>query len=148
MIFKKQLTTAALVIAATLPTALTARNVMVPKAYMFGFAASFNDTIVHFTEVQAVDSVWMDSKKNFLLGREFYSGQLREYLAAQQMPQRTCIVVFSKDLKKLQKKYLKMKKLYAPVEKKGRKAKYTNDVRNIATSDFKFTTVNMNYNEE
>ena len=71
---------ALLIVAAIVPAAMTAKNVKLPKVYMFGFAASFNDTIVHFTDVQAVDSVWMDSKTHFLLGRENYSNMLRNYL--------------------------------------------------------------------
>ena len=44
-----------------------AKNEIAPQMYMFGFAASFNDTIVHFTEIQQVDSTWINQKK-FLLG--------------------------------------------------------------------------------
>jgi hypothetical protein len=145
MILKRQLTTAALVISAAMTTTLTARNVVVPQAYMFGFAASFNDTIVHFTEVQAVDSVWMDSKTHFLSGRVNYSNALREYLASQQFPHRTCVVIFDKNLKRLQKKYMKMKKLYAG---DGKKARHDNDIRTIATSEFRFRAVNMGDNED
>ena len=90
-----------------------AKHVVVPKMYMFGFAASFNDTIVHFTNVMEVDSVWIESKNNFLLGRSLYSHQLRNYLSAsQQLSLRTCIVMYGDNRTKLEKKLLKMKKLY------------------------------------
>ena len=46
---------------------------------MFGFSASFNDSIVYFTTIQEVDSVWFTQKKNMLAGRSNYSNQLREY---------------------------------------------------------------------
>ena len=72
-------------------TTASAKKVITPKVYMYGFAASFNDSIVHFTDIQTLDSVWIDSKTGFLLGRENYSFQLRDYLGSQQMPQRTCI---------------------------------------------------------
>ena len=146
MIFKKQLIAATLCAAAMLPAPATAKHVVVPKVYMFGFSASFNDTIVHFTEIQTVENVWMDNKTHFLLGRENYSNMLRDYLAQQQMPQRTCIVIFDENLKKLQKKFLKMKKLYTKA--RGKKVKNHNDVRTIATDDFKFKAIDMGYNEE
>ena len=83
-------------------TVATAKNVAVPHMYMFGFAASFNDSIVHFTEMQAVDSVWIDSKTKFMAGRENYSYQLRDYLADKaQMPHRTCAVFYNQDRQKL-----------------------------------------------
>jgi len=62
----------------------SAKKVAVPKMYMFGFAASFTDSIVHFTDIQEVDSAWIDTKSKFLLSREEYSYQLRDYLNEQQ----------------------------------------------------------------
>lgn len=137
---------ALLIVAATAPAVITAKNVKLPKIYMFGFAASFNDTIVHFTEIQAVDSVWTDSKTHFLLGRENYSNMLRNYLDQQlKMPHRTCIVIADRNRKRVLKKYLKMKKLYAA---EGKKVKNHNDIRTIATSEFQFKAPDIDYNEE
>ncbi len=121
-------------IAAMLATTAAAKKQPVPKVYIFGMAATFNDTIVHFTPIQEVDSAWMDTKTDFLLGREVYSYQLRDYLAAQQMPHRTCIVVADTDRKKLEKKYLKMKKLYT--QPKPEAQHY--DVRYLTDIDFHF----------
>ena len=112
--------------------------VTVPKMYMFGMAAAFTDTIVHFTSVQQLDSVWIDSKSKFLQNRDVYSSQLRDYLSSKkQMPHRTCIVVYAKKEKKIQKKYEKMKRLYSQPKKGGRPY----DVRFITDTDFHFTTV-------
>ena len=111
----------------------------VEKIYIFGMAASFTDTIVHFTPIEEVDSAWID-KKMFLMGREQYSYQLRDYLAQQLlMPQRTCVVVFDKKRKKLEKKYARMLELYTTPPKKGR----SYDVRHIEQQDFRFKSVNM-----
>ena len=140
----KKYIAAALIMAAVLPVMAANDVATSKKVYMFGFAASFNDTIVHFTEIQTVDGVWIDNKKHFLLGRESYSNMLRDYLNQQQMPHRTCIVVYDEKLEKLQKKYLKMKKLYTA---EGKKVKNHNDVRTIAKDEFKFTPVEMNFNE-
>ncbi len=119
-----------------------AKNEIAPQMYMFGFAASFNDTIVHFTEIQQVDSTWINQKK-FLLGRDNYSYQLRDYLANKlRMPNRTCIVVFNQNKKKLEKKYLKMKRKYTDLKANGF------DVRNISTQDFHFRPINMSVEVE
>ena len=115
------------------------KSSQVEKIYIFGMAASFTDTIVHFTPIQEIDSAWID-KKIFLMGREEYSYQLRDYLAKQLlMTQRTCIVVFDKNRKKLEKKYARMLNLYTTTPKKGR----SYDVRHIGQQDFRFHAVNM-----
>ena len=130
----KYVIAAAIIIAAIIPTTTAAKGVVAEKVYMFGFAASFNDTIVHFTEIQPLDSAWIDSKTELLLGRNMYSNELRNYLASQDLPHRTCIVVYDQKLDKLQKRYLKMKKLYEG----GKKRKAHNDIRVIAAADFQF----------
>ena len=145
MRLQKYFTIAAIVMAAMLSVKAPAKGVVTPKMYMFGFAASFNDTIVHFTDIQTVDSVWTDSKSDFLLGRQHYSSLLKNYLTKEQMPYRTCIVFYDKNLNKLRKKYVKMRKLYSDSGKKGRNR---NDIRDIASADFKFTTINMSADTE
>ena len=130
---------AAFLLANMLPSTASAKSVVTPRMYMFGFAASFNDTIVHFTDIQAVDSVWIDEKSKFLSRRDYYSDMLRDYLDKQQMPNRTCIVIYDKKVSRLQKKYLKMKKLYAGTKK----VKNHNEIRTIGADEFKFTAINM-----
>ena len=137
----KYVIAAALIIAAIIPTTTAAKGVVAEKVYMFGFAASFNDTIVHFTEIQPLDSAWIDSKTELLLGRNMYSNELRNYLASQDLPHRTCIVVYDQKLDKLQKRYLKMKKLYEG----GKKRKAHNDIRTIALSTFQFKPLDKNW---
>ena len=68
------------VMALGMSTTTSAKKVQVPKMYIFGFAASFNDTIVHFTKVQELDSAWIDSKNKFMQSRELYSYQFRDFL--------------------------------------------------------------------
>ena len=119
-------------------SAAQAKNVVEKKAYMFGFSASFNDSIVYFTTIQQVDSVWFTQKKKMLAGRSNYSNQLREYCNDKlNQPKRTCIVVGNKSLKKVEKKYEKMKKMYT------QNKKVTYDVRFIPEEDFKFVTINL-----
>mgnify|MGYP006873686016 FL=1 len=47
--------------------------------YAFGVAASFNDTVVYFTDIQVLDSVKLD-KGGFLPKRDLYTYQLKNYL--------------------------------------------------------------------
>ena len=124
---------------------ISAKKTVVPRMYMFGFAASFNDTIVHFTSVQAVDSAWMDTKTKFLLGRDNYSLQLRQYLADQeQMPSRTCIVVYGLKREEVEKKLLKMRHLYTtPKNSKKKKSRQHFDVRYVDDQQFQFKAIDM-----
>lgn len=124
-------------------SAAQAKNVVEKKAYMFGFSASFNDSIVYFTNIQEVDSVWFTQKKSFLAGRREYANQLRDYCNDKlNQPKRTCIVIGDKQYKKVAKKYEKMKKMYT------QNKKVTYDVRFISEEDFKFAPVNMSDSKE
>ncbi len=120
-----------------------AKGKVIPCAYMFGFSASFTDSVVYFTNVQKVDSVWYDKSSKALLGRENYSLQLKNYLAGQMnMPNRTCLVVFGLTRKDAEKKFLKMKRLYTGKSKGGY------EVRSIDESSFKFLPIDMGYVED
>lgn len=83
------------------------------KVYMFGFSASFNDSLVYITDIQGVDSVEIEPKTNFLVGRTAYGNQLQFYLADyKERPNTTCVVFFDKKEDKLRKKYNKILKRY------------------------------------
>lgn len=124
-------------------TEVSAKPVVTPKGYMFGFAANFSDSIIYITDIQTVDSVWFDHKSKFLIGRSSYSAQLREYFSnTLNQPHRTCIVIFALTRKEIEKKYLKLKKQYT--------GKYAGryDVRTLNENEFHFTPVNMAHTEE
>ncbi len=143
MKFLRHLTLAAAILTASAYVQISAKNEVVPKAYMFGFVASFNDSIVYFTDIQEVDSVWLTSKKRMLAGRSNYSYQLREHFNTQlNMPHRTCIVISDVKRKNVEKKYLKMKKQYT-VKHAG---KY--DVHFLPMSEFKFKSINIDNGDE
>jgi len=130
--------TAVFTLLATAMQSLQAQNVVSPKAYMFGFSASFNDSIVYFTDIQEIDSVWFTQKKKMLAGRSNYSYQLRDFFADKMnLPKRTCVVMAALKRKDLEKKYEKLKKQYT-----GKKAK-PYDVRFLTSDEFKFRSVNM-----
>lgn len=127
-------------LATLVPTTTSAKKEVVQKMYMFGMAASFNDSIVHFTDIQDVDSAWINSKNKFLLGRDSYSYQLRVHLSDQlQMPHRTCIVIYNQNREKLEKQYQKMLRLYT-VPKKGSQRF---DVRMVESGTFHFEAIDM-----
>ena len=120
-----------------------AKNKM-ERIYAFGFAASFNDSTVYFTDIQVLDSAWLNEKNNFLVSRDNYSYQLRDYLAAHGMPNRTCITCFSPKEKKAYKKYAKLSAKYT---KKG-----NFNVKHLSQDQFRFKciepTANPNGDEE
>lgn len=103
------------------------------KIYAFGFAASFSDSIVHFTDIQTIEGAWIQKKGKMLLERDEYSNQLRTYLTEHNQKNRTCIISFSTKLKDAEKKLVKMKKRY--------NAEKHYEVRYIPTSDFSFQAV-------
>lgn len=80
--------------------------------YIFGVAASFGDTIMHFTEIQEIQGAGL-VRKGFLEGRSLYSYQLKSYLEnSKNLPNRTCTVFFSEKKSKLEKQYAKLKQRY------------------------------------
>ena len=115
-------------------TALTASAVNKPeKVYMYGFAASFNDSTVYFTSLQEIHSVYIDSKTNYLYCRDNYSYQLRDYLSAHGDENYTCTTVFALNRKAAEKKYAKLRKRYT------QGGKYT--VKDLSKTDFFFVPI-------
>ena len=80
--------------------------------YAFGVAASFNDTVVYFTDIQILDSVKLD-KGGFLPKRDLYTYQLKNYLEYDlKSLDYTCMIYFSENKKKLEKEAAKVKSKY------------------------------------
>ena len=123
-----------------------AKKTMVPKMYMFGVAASFNDSIVCFTDVQEVSNAWIESKSGFLLDRQNYSLQLKEFLNQnKQLPHRTCIVYYNTDRTRLEKKYIKVRRLYTGQKKKKKQALNHFDVRFLNEGEFQFKALDASF---
>lgn len=64
-----------LLLTAAMPTEMQAKRMKMPKMFMFGFSASFQDSIIYMTDVQEIEGAWYDTKTKFLLGRQHYSYQ-------------------------------------------------------------------------
>ena len=63
--------------------------------YMFGFSASFTDSVAYITDIQQLDSAYIDTKTDFLMDRVVYSEQLQTYVEALElMGNCTCSVCF------------------------------------------------------
>ena len=105
--------------------------------YIFGASASFNDSIVYFTDIQIVDSAWVDEKTEFLINRGEYSGQLRNHFNATGHPNRTCIVSYALKEKDILKKYAKMRKQFKGTAKKP--TRY--EIRELDEDEFKFISI-------
>ena len=122
-----------LAMAAMLIPALTFAVQKHTPGYICGFATSFNDSTVYFTEIQYMDSTYTDSKTGFLYSRDNYSYQLRGHMQKNGVANPTCITFFSKKRKDVEKKYAALKKRYAT------KGRY--DVKYLLASDFAFTPI-------
>ena len=119
------------------------KNVKSPHLYMFGFSASFSDSTIYVTDIQDVEGAWIESKSKFLISRENYSYQLKEYMTDKmQMPTRVCMVFYATNKAKAEKKMKKLMKKYIPNPKKKKNMK-PYEVRYITASDFKFSPIDM-----
>lgn len=141
-VFRKIILAASMLFA-TSATVAAANDSSVKPIYIFGFSASFNDSTIYFTDIQHIDSAWIEKKTSFLLGRENYSYQLRDYLSeSKSQPHRTCVVVYGFTKKDINKKLANMKKKYT--------GKNTNsyDVKYLTAEEFSFRYVDMSPAEE
>ena len=117
-----------------------AKTVKARHMYVFGFAASFKDSVVYMTEIQDVQGALYDTKTKLLLGRDSYSDQLKAFFKEKmQLSDRVCMVMFSTSKKKAEKKYMKLRKKYTGDKKRPS----TYEVRYVTTQDFQFEPVGL-----
>jgi hypothetical protein len=130
----KQLKYMLLVAALMMAGTVSAKTVKTSHMYMFGFSASFKDSVIYVTDIQDVQGAWINTKTKFLMGRDQYAGQLQTHLSEQrQLNNRVCVVFFKKSKKKAEKQYLKLMKKY----------KDGYDIRYLNSSEFRFEAVDM-----
>ena len=112
----------------------SAKPLKTNQVYMFGFSASFKDSVIYVTDIQNVPGTWVESKNKFLLLRDEYSRQMKDYLEEKlQQEKRVCVVFYYLKKKKAEKEFLKLMKKY----KKGYEVRYVNE------KDFKFEAIDM-----
>jgi len=104
-------------------SSIEAKPLKTNSVYMFGFSASFKDSVIYVTDIQNVPGAWIETKNKFLMGRDNYSYQMDNYLTdSLKQEKRVCMVFFALKKKKAEKQYLKLMKKY----KKGYDIKYLN----------------------
>ena len=100
------------------------------RVYMFGAAIKFNDSVVYLTDVQHLDSITINPDGS-IPNYAGYSLQLKVYLEGSMNEiNQTCAIIYSDKKKKLEKRYLKMRKKYTLDESKRLKP--------IGSGDFAF----------
>lgn len=102
------------------------------RVYLYGVAMSMQDSVVYMTDELILDDAVLYNKKIFLEGRDQLSSQLSSYMAQKGEKNRVCSVTFAKDVKKLDKKYLKQTE---KLKKKG----YL--VKSVGQGEFRFKSV-------
>lgn len=86
------------------------------RVYMFGFAASFTDSVACQTAVQQVDSAWLD-QHHFLVDRALYSLQLQFHMEHEEnVNNPICTIFFDRNPKRLQRVWKKMSRRYQKAE--------------------------------
>ena len=105
---------------------LQAKNDEKKEVYMFGVSFSLTDSVVYVTEIMHVDGAQIDERTGFLLHRNYYSTELKDYMNLQEdMPGRTSVVFYSDKRSKLEKKEAKLKKRLTG--KQGKTVRYLGD---------------------
>lgn len=96
--------------------------------YAFAYGTSFNDSTIYLTAVSHLSIASIDKKSHLLNDRSGYSAQFKEYLDKQYAKDHTCTIFFSTNRKKLEKKYVKLRRFC----RKNKDAK----VVEVSTTDF------------
>lgn len=104
--------------------------------YMFGVARSFNnDTTQYITFVEPVENATLQQGTKFLSHRSLYAAQLKQYVEQNYGPNQTCAIFFSTSRKKLEKKFLKVRREFYK--------KKPHHVVEITKSSFSFQPINL-----
>lgn len=100
------------------------------RVYMYGVSVNFNDSVVYMTDVQHLDSIVIN-KDGSIQNYANYSIQLKVYLEGMlDESNQTCAVIYSDNKKKLEKRFVKMRKRY-----QARKNKL---LKQVGTDAFQF----------
>ncbi len=87
------------------------------RIYIFGFGASFTDSIACQTDIQVLDSAWIDPSHKFLIDRSLYSLQLQNHMEnVEKCKNSVCTVFFDQNQRRLQRTWNKIKKRYSKAD--------------------------------
>ena len=77
--------------------------------YICGYAVNFADSTVYLTEIQRIDTAYVESKNGFLMDRNQYSSQLQFFMKKYSGGKNyTCMILFDKKQARLQKRVAKV----------------------------------------
>ena len=82
----------------TLCSAFSLKKGESKPVYAFGVSASFNDSVVYYTDIQLLDSVELP-KDGFLPNRDLYSYQLKNFIENGGMQQNTTSMIYFSEKK-------------------------------------------------
>lgn len=86
------------------------------RVYLFGVATNLNDSTVYLTDVQHLDSMTLNADGS-LPNYVGYSLQLKVYLEGElDENHQTCAVIYSEKKKKLEKRFLAVRKKYLNIK--------------------------------
>lgn len=108
------------------------------EMYVYGVAFSPTDSVVYITEKQKLEGAQIHLRSKFLVARNELSNQLRKQMLLEGEKNYSCCVVYSQNMKDIDKKYLKQIAYY---KKRG----FT--INNINQDRFVFKAVRTEYNE-
>lgn len=100
--------------------------------FLFGVALNPTDSVVYITDELLIENTQVYKKSKFLVNRDDYSYQLRDYMTSQGIRNRTCSITYAKSINALDKKY---KKQVARFQKRG----YL--IQHVDQGVFRFKTV-------
>lgn len=88
------------------------KDIAPERVYMYGVSFNFNDSVVYMTDILYLDSMIIN-KDGSLQNCADYSYQLKMYMEGSLgMVNQTCVVVYSDNRKKLEKRYVKTRKKF------------------------------------
>ena len=83
------------------------------KVYIFGISTNFTDSITYITDIQTLETAYIETKTGFLYDRSIYAQQLQIWVEQVKLqPYTTCAIFFNESRSKLEKKYKKIQDKY------------------------------------
>lgn len=111
----------------------------VTDMYAFGYATSLNDSIVYLTEISNMPVVTIKKKTGFLVNRASYTAQLKEHFKKMGINHPTCAIIFDRNKKKINSKFVGMMKKFQ------QKKRYF--VKTISAEEFTFKELDTSSEE-
>ena len=78
--------------------------------YAFGYSTCLSDSTTYLTPIQVIPGATLDKKTKFLNDRQAFTHQLKSYIESRYSGHQTSVLVFSDSRKKLENKFIKMRR--------------------------------------